>query len=582
MEEFIYLEVDEEITSIIDRMHQNKTDKFGLVVPRGATVLQSVVNLKLIKKEAEKLDKAIAIITLDKIGRNLAAQVGLPVYDDVKQAAVTVAPGKEQKISHANDVIEIDMSQPEAAGEVPEGVNVHYYDQEGTVAPGEDIPDKNPSESADKADKGGEEAKSAPPPEPKEPDFKAKEIKSSPMKTMQQIAQASQPAKSAKKKGLKRRIVIALAAAALAAIVYWVVGTKAQVTVSVDAETYEAKAPVSIDATLLGNDAENSKVAGTLLETTVDVKETLKASGKKQVGEKATGKLSFYYSNDTTGKVLAAGTVVTGNGKKFNLISAVPVPGAGIVDGKVVPGTADGTVTAQDAGLDFNLPDSTTYSVAGNSMVSAKGATSGGTTKEVTVVAATDVSEGKDKIIAARSTELRDALKASAKGLFIIESAVNYSFTEFTPSKEVGAEAENIEVKAKIKAQVIAFDESNLRLVVADKAKKDLPSDKSLLIDEKDIITPTLTSVDLAKKEMNLQVVLSSHIGAAVNTDGLDRKIKGKSAKKARTLIEEQTGAKNIDINIRPNIGILRLPFLANSIKFKLDYVSATPETNLK
>ena len=133
MEEFIYLEVDEEITSIIDRMHHNKANRFGLVVPRGATVLQSVVNLKLIKKEAEKLDKTIAIITLDKIGRNLAAQIGLPVYDDVKQAAVTVAPGKEQKITPANDVIEIDMSQ--ADGELINKIDnlmfKRQYNQEG-------------------------------------------------------------------------------------------------------------------------------------------------------------------------------------------------------------------------------------------------------------------------------------------------------------------------------------------------------------------------------------------------------------------------------------------------------------------
>ena len=576
MEEFIYLEVDEEITSIIDRMHQNKTDRFGLVVPRGATVLQSVVNLKLIKKEAEKLDKAIAIITLDKIGRNLAAQVGLPVYDDIKQAAVTVAHGKEQKISHANDVIEIDMSQPEAAGEVPEGVNVHYYDQEGTVAPGEEKPDKNSQEEEGKEEKEKDEAKSAPP--AKEPDFKAKEIKSSPMKTMQQIAQASQPAKFAKKKGLKRKIIFALAAAALAAIVYWVVGARAQVTIGVDAEPYEAKAPVSIDATLLGNDTENSKVAGTLLETTVDVKETLKASGKKQVGEKAKGTLTFY-NNDGIDQTLASGTTVINSGLKFNLTSALTVPKAVVSGGAIVQGKADGEVVAQESGAQFNLPSSTTYTV-GKALISAQGGTAGGTTKEVTVVAATDVSEGKDKIIAARSAELRDALKASAKGLFIIEGAVNYSFTEFTPSKEVGAEAENFEAKGKIKAQIIAFDESNLRVVVADKAKKDLPPDKSLLIDEKDVITPTLTSVDLAKKEMKLQVVLSSHVGAAVNTDGLDRKIKGKSAKKARTLIEEQTGAKNIDIKIRPNLGLLRLPFLASSIKFKLDYVNAAPEAN--
>jgi len=55
------------------------------VVPRDATILQSVVNLRLISKEATRFDKQISIVTTDKIGRNLAAQVGLPVYGSVRE-----------------------------------------------------------------------------------------------------------------------------------------------------------------------------------------------------------------------------------------------------------------------------------------------------------------------------------------------------------------------------------------------------------------------------------------------------------------------------------------------------------------
>lgn len=576
MEDFIYLEVDEEITSIIDRIHQIKAKKFGLVVPRGATVLQSVVNLKLIKKEAEKVDKIIAIVTLDKIGRNLAAQVGLPVYDDVKQAAVTAPTTKEQKISHANDVIEIDMSQPgaqETVGDVPEGVNVHYYDQGGAVETGQETENKEEPEASNTA-ADGEKSKEK---EEKPMAFKAKEIKTSPIKTMQQIAQPASAVKSAKKKGLKLKIIIALSAAIVAAAVYWVVGSRALITIKIDAEPYEAKAPVMVDAAILGNELEDAKIAGTLVETGLDVSQNYKATGKKQVGEKAKGTLTFY-NNDGVEQTLPSGTTVTASGLKFNLTSALTVPKAVVSGGAIVQGKADGEVVAPEAGSQYNLPTSTTYSIS-KALISVTGGTTGGTTKEVTVVQASDITDAKDKIIAAKSSELRDDIKNQAKDLYVVESAINYSFENFTASKEVGAEADSFDVKAKLKAQAILFDEADLREAVASQTKKDLPADKSLLTDEKDIITPTLTSVDLAKKEMRLQAVLSSHVGKAVSTEGLDKKIKGKSAKNARSVIESQVGTSNIDITIKPNIGLLRMPFLANSIKFKLDYLNATPAT---
>src|SRR4030042_6994139 len=92
MEEILYLEPDEEITSVIDKMKQAKSKRLALVVPREATLLQSVVNLKLLLREAANSDKEIALVTADKIGRNLAAQVGLVVYDSIKDRRPVFQP----------------------------------------------------------------------------------------------------------------------------------------------------------------------------------------------------------------------------------------------------------------------------------------------------------------------------------------------------------------------------------------------------------------------------------------------------------------------------------------------------------
>ncbi|MDZ7586533.1 MAG: hypothetical protein U0946_02155, partial [Patescibacteria group bacterium] len=83
MDEILYLEPDEEITSVIDKIKQSKSNRLSLVVPKEATLLQSVINLRLLSKEAINLGKEIALVTSDKIGRNLASRVGLTVYESL-------------------------------------------------------------------------------------------------------------------------------------------------------------------------------------------------------------------------------------------------------------------------------------------------------------------------------------------------------------------------------------------------------------------------------------------------------------------------------------------------------------------
>lgn len=72
-----YIEVDEEIISAVGRLRRLPDAEHVLVFPKRALILQSVVNLKLLEREARKMGKRITVVTQDREGRLLAEKAGL-------------------------------------------------------------------------------------------------------------------------------------------------------------------------------------------------------------------------------------------------------------------------------------------------------------------------------------------------------------------------------------------------------------------------------------------------------------------------------------------------------------------------
>lgn len=563
MEEFIYLEVDEEITSVIDRLREAKSNKVGIVVPRGAMVLQSVVNLKLIQREAAKQKKHVAIITIDKVGRSLATQVGLPVYDDPRQAETSGLQEPKDVPEKVSDVIEIDMSKGasgEASDSLPEGVKVNYYT----------------GESVEGKKKEALEAAKKTKPEMPPSDFSAHKLTDAGKDVPTRVL-AKRPGDPRK---LKLKIWISIAAVVVALIAAWLVLTRATVNITVPAESYEAKADVKIDATLMASEPQESKIKGALISAQKEMSKDVKATGTKKVGEKAKGKITFY-NDDGPSKTLKKDTVLTAKGSKltFTLQEAVSVPGAVVSGGQIVSGKAEGDVIANESGTEYNLPSSTEYSVGGGmTLIRAQGETSGGTTEEKKIVSADDITGAEDSLIADAPNQLRDELKKQAGGEYVVDGAINYEAADFTTSKKAGEETDSFTAKANVKAQVIAFKESDLREAVAQAVQKTLTDGKSLLISDEDIMTPTVVSSDIPKKELTLNVKLDSHIGNAVSTEGLAKALRGKSVKSARELVASKMNVpvNDVQITVRPNTGLVRLPFFAKNIKFKMDYKPST------
>ncbi len=82
--QIIYVEIDEDITSVFDRVKDIRKKEIWLVVPRKAVLFQSVVDLKLLKKKLSERRKKLIIVTTDRNGRHLSEKVGLPVMSRVE------------------------------------------------------------------------------------------------------------------------------------------------------------------------------------------------------------------------------------------------------------------------------------------------------------------------------------------------------------------------------------------------------------------------------------------------------------------------------------------------------------------
>ena len=85
MHQTFYIDVDEEVNSIITRIRKSSAKYNILVVTNRALIMQSAVSLKLIKREAERLDKRIIFVTKDERAMAVAKKIGFVVKSSLEE-----------------------------------------------------------------------------------------------------------------------------------------------------------------------------------------------------------------------------------------------------------------------------------------------------------------------------------------------------------------------------------------------------------------------------------------------------------------------------------------------------------------
>src|SRR3990167_2395009 len=109
----VYIDIDDEITSVIDKIRASNHKIIALVLPKRATVFQSIVNMKLIKRTADDLNKRVVLITSEVQVLPLAGAVGLHAAKTLQSKPV-VPPAPETAKE------DLALEEPDGSGETNE------------------------------------------------------------------------------------------------------------------------------------------------------------------------------------------------------------------------------------------------------------------------------------------------------------------------------------------------------------------------------------------------------------------------------------------------------------------------------
>lgn len=135
MNSYFYVDTDDEITSVIGKLRGEKAEEIFLVVPKRALIAQSLVNLRLLDKEAKRHQKKLVFVSPDAHIRKLAEKAGLAVKkyvtkpkNEEKQNALTLAP-KARKLEPweeeaAKQELASIIKKEEPAKKIPSGTRI--------------------------------------------------------------------------------------------------------------------------------------------------------------------------------------------------------------------------------------------------------------------------------------------------------------------------------------------------------------------------------------------------------------------------------------------------------------------------
>lgn len=506
----VYVDVEDDITSIIEKVKSSKSAIVALVPPKRLGALQSVVNLKLLDRAATSAHKRIVLITSDHALTALAAGVSLPVARNLQ-------------------------SKPEIA-EKPELAN-----EDDEVIEGSDVTPMAP---------------------PTEDDAVTEEIEDEIAPAASAVTIASDRPRRRGAAGVpnfdafrKKLLLIGGGVALLITFLVWAIVFAPRATITITAKTtpYSVNKPLTArsGATL---DADKGIVPAVVKEIKKTASVDFQATGTKDVGEKATGKVKIKtdaYTILVSGLTVPAGSTVTSAGGKTYTTDGSVTFAKGDATG--LSGASVG-VTATASGASYNgATGSATMTVQGVSSVAFTEATGGGTDKTITVVSEQDAQAAKEKLQTQDATAIKSDLKKQfSADVIVIEES--YVVVPGNPSvaPAVGQEATTAKLSVETTYSMIGLTRSDLRAIVEKDLTKQLAGLPNQTIYDAGLDAIRFAGYSTQDATYTVNVVTSGRIGPSIDTTALAKKLVGKREGEIIADVKTYEGIQNVNVSLSP------------------------------
>lgn len=351
---------------------------------------------------------------------------------------------------------------------------------------------------------------------------------------------------------------------------------KAKVVVFIDPKILEKDEQVTVDPTITSVDDANKKIPGKIVSANLTGSQKGQASGTKQIGDPAKGKVNIYNLSANKVSLPSGASLSSSSGLKIILDSSVEIASQSASVGAdfttvTTPGKASSGVTASAIGPDSNLPAGTNLNVAGynSSQVVAKvdQALSGGTSKNVTVV----TSDDQKKLLAQATSDLRSKAKDQLQGQLsdgfkILEEGLTENNVSASYSKKVNDQASDFTINLSINFKGSAYSDSDLKTMVSKLVSTEVPPGYTLNLQD------AQTQADVAKTEKDGKIIFLAKFKAklmpTLDKEKIKQQIKGKTPTEAINEVKKIDNVISSEIKISPSLPgpLQRLPFLVKNI----------------
>ncbi len=540
----IYLDVDDEITAVIDKVEAAKQKIVALVLPKRATTFQSIVNMRLLKRSADKAGKNVVLITGEGALLPLAGAAGLHVAKDLHSAPVIPdsPEAAEKMMEPSEEATDLD-AEPE-----DKNAKLDYHRAIGELAA---------VHAVDEAiDLDNDDAK--------EPAAAAKEPKAS------------------KDKKLKvpdfdrfRLLIIGGIGALVLLIIFIILAISVLPKATVDIQTSSTPVSSNLNLTADSNaktlDEAKKVIPASLKISDQTSSQQVQATGQQNNGNKATGSITI--SGGACGpnvpSDIPAGTGATSNGSVFITQQAASFSPS-VKGGKCTFQSNSVDVVAQSPGAKYN--GQTSFSISG---YSASGSTSGGSDNIVTVLSQADVDKAKQKITSADSDTYSKKFLSdlSNQGVYVISSTLKINDPDVTASPGVGQPASTANVTTKITYTVLTVQKNDLRKIVNDDLNKQLDKNKQKLQDG-DALQGLSVTVQSQPSPSSATLAVGKEAAAVpiINAAAVKQQIKGKKAGTVREILTSYPGVKDVNVHFSP-FWVSKVPSKDGKIKIILQPV---------
>ncbi|MDO8443085.1 MAG: hypothetical protein Q7S81_02415 [bacterium] len=452
----ININKSDEAALIVEKIIETDSDEVILIIPRFSQLGESLSNFHLLKREADAISKKILIESVDNRVIELAELAGIeainPFFVKNKRQFSDIIPKKEKSGSGKKDKPSVSTRETSRGEEdwkkeeefikkISSNLSLEEFENKQSRFHKKEKEERVEEESSEEVD-GSEEKESF--------------IKKIPIKMV-------------------------VGAVVLGLVVFGAVTILPKVDIKLvskkidwsynDSVITQVNAKADYKTVTIPNQKSTSSKSSSL---------PFPATGKKQVSDKASGKMTIYNSYSSDAQTLVKDTrFLSPDGKIFKLAKQIIVPGAKISEGKILPSSIDADVVAEKAGEEYNVGPVKLFQIPGFKGTpkyaafygESKGSMAGGFVGEISYPTTSDIAAAKKKMKETLESSLKTELYSKISSDFkIVEGSSVFSTTKEEINETVDKDG-NFSISSEAQMTVISFKESDLIDVLSQKAK---------------------------------------------------------------------------------------------------------------